>query len=292
MSKKKYQLIVACALSAVLLVGVSPAGARYDELIIKEKTGIQSEDAVPATAQGLYRVKEGDTLWGVAKKYNLKVEHLAETNGLSSDNVLIKEGQYLRIPGAAAVTHMVKEGETLSDIAARYNVKISELIEKNDLKDADIIYQGQKLIVSGSAAAVFSPSPLPSRSLLSGELLWPAPGLISSVFGMRDGRRHQGIDIAADHGETIRAVKEGRVVFAGPRGTYGLAVIIDHGEELETLYAHCSKLLVSAGDHVRAGQAIAEVGSTGRSTGPHLHFEVIWQGVHCDPLLCLENYYC
>ena len=119
--------------------------------------------------------------------------------------------------------------------------------------------------------------------------IWPVLVVVSSPFGMREGKPHQEIDIAANEGITIRATKRGKIVFSGPRGTYGLAVIIDHGGEMQSLYGHCSKLLVSAGEEVAAGQAIAHVGSTGRSTGPHLHFEVIRQGVHCDPLPCLKN---
>ena len=130
-----------------------------------------------------------------------------------------------------------------------------------------------------------------SRNLAASGFIWPVQGLISSGFGMRDGRQHQGLDIAANEGTTIRASKKGRIVFAGPRGNYGLAVIIEHGGEEQTLYGHCSNLLVSAGEEVVVGQAVAKVGSTGRSTGPHLHFEIIRQGVHYDPLPCLKDNY-
>jgi murein DD-endopeptidase MepM/ murein hydrolase activator NlpD len=112
---------------------------------------------------------------------------------------------------------------------------------------------------------------------------------ISSGFGLRHdpftGRlaRHMGLDIPAAHGTAILASGGGRVRFAGSRGPYGKAIVIDHGDGLQTLYGHCSKLYVRAGELVMPQQKIAAVGSTGRSTGPHLHFEVIRNGVRVEP---------
>jgi murein DD-endopeptidase MepM/ murein hydrolase activator NlpD len=112
---------------------------------------------------------------------------------------------------------------------------------------------------------------------------------ISSAFGTRHdpftGRlaRHTGLDIPARHGTPILSSGGGRVVMAGPKGAYGLAVMVDHGDGLATLYGHASKLLVRAGDVVLPQQPIALVGSTGRSTGPHLHFEVIRKGHSVEP---------
>lgn len=111
------------------------------------------------------------------------------------------------------------------------------------------------------------------------------PGTVSSRFGWRErfGRNHMGIDIAAPEGSPISAWKGGTVVWAGRRGTYGLMVEIDHGDGLRTRYAHCSSIYVEPGDAVSAGEHIAGVGSTGRSTGPHLHFEIVAAGTRIDP---------
>lgn len=118
---------------------------------------------------------------------------------------------------------------------------------------------------------------------------------VSSSYGVRHdpftGRlaRHTGLDIPAPHGTPILASGGGRVVSAGYKGAYGRAVVIDHGDGLSTLYGHASKLLVRAGDVVMPNQQIALVGSTGRSTGPHLHFEVIRRGVRVEPRQYLSH---
>lgn len=124
-----------------------------------------------------------------------------------------------------------------------------------------------------------------------GRFLWPLEGRITSAFGGREifGSEsfHRGIDIAAPLGTPITSSADGTVVWAGWKGTYGNLVKIDHGNGYLTYYAHCSQLLVQEGDSVSQGDAIALVGSTGRSTGPHCHFELLWQEELLDPALCL-----
>lgn len=125
-----------------------------------------------------------------------------------------------------------------------------------------------------------------------GKLLWPVPSsdIITSPFGMRyhpilkQSKMHTGIDIAAEMGAPIVAAADGQVIFAGYYGGYGYAVIIDHGDGISTLYAHNSVLLVKEGDMVKRGQVISKAGSTGLSTGPHLHFEVRKNGVPVNPI--------
>ena len=114
-------------------------------------------------------------------------------------------------------------------------------------------------------------------------LSWPSAGVVSSNYGWRWFRMHNGMDVAAPVGTAIKAVKEGRVVYSGWMGGYGYAVDIDHGNGLRTRYAHCSALKVSVGQQVARGQVIAAMGSTGNSTGPHLHFEVHQNGSAIDP---------
>ncbi|MGI9604244.1 MAG: M23 family metallopeptidase, partial [Acidimicrobiales bacterium] len=121
----------------------------------------------------------------------------------------------------------------------------------------------------------------------SASLSWPAGGVVTSRFGPRWGRMHQGIDIAAPSGTPVYAAAGGTVIQAGFNGGYGNAVVIDHGGGLSTVYAHHSSLTVSAGQSVGAGTQVGLMGSTGNSTGPHVHFEVRINGTPYDPLAYL-----
>jgi murein DD-endopeptidase MepM/ murein hydrolase activator NlpD len=127
----------------------------------------------------------------------------------------------------------------------------------------------------------------------TGQLIYPNDGEITSGFGLRihpilgSSRFHAGIDFGADYGSMIRAADSGIVIFAGWYGGYGYAVVIDHGNGIATLYGHSSKLYVAEGQAVKRGDAIAAVGSTGLSTGPHLHFEVRKEGEPVDPMAYL-----
>lgn len=124
-----------------------------------------------------------------------------------------------------------------------------------------------------------------------GRFLWPTAGQITSPFGYRyifgSTSFHQGLDIANAAGTEIYAAADGTVIWSAPKGTYGNLVKVDHGNGFTTCYAHCAQLLVKEGDAVRQGEKIALMGSTGRSTGPHLHFEVRWQNEPVDPQQCL-----
>ena len=132
---------------------------------------------------------------------------------------------------------------------------------------------------------------------IGGEMTWPAPGYtgLSSQYGLRFhpilkvNRMHAGIDINVPMGKDIVAANDGKVILSGVNGGYGNCIIIDHGGKISTLYGHNSKLLVKVGDTVTRGQVIAKCGSTGLSTGPHLHFEVRINGVHTDPLPYLRK---
>jgi murein DD-endopeptidase MepM/ murein hydrolase activator NlpD len=149
------------------------------------------------------------------------------------------------------------------------------LAEAGAVRQADVAVAN--VVSSPSSSATSSP---PS----SAGLIWPVPGPITSPYGMRWGSLHPGIDIGAGTGTPIRAAASGRVTVAGYSGGYGNLTVIDHGNGIVTAYAHQSSLAASAGQQVAQGQVIGYVGSTGSSTGPHLHFEVRVNGSPVDPL--------
>ncbi|TEB04211.1 Murein DD-endopeptidase MepM [Pelotomaculum schinkii] len=276
--------LTAMFLAAVILLGTSPAMARLDELIVGNKYISPPVALVEDDNQSLYEVKPGDTLTDIARLNGISLETLALANRLP-DRDHIKAGQRLKIP-SDCIVHLVQPGETLLDISKLYHVNVNVIAARNGQADPNTILAGQKLMIPRSFPAL---EPLPSRGLAAGWLSWPLYGAISSPFGLRDGKPHEGIDIAVEEGTPIRAAAPGRVVFTGSRGTYGLAVIIDHGDGLRTLYAHCSKILVAEGDPVDTTTVLALAGNTGKSTGPHLHLEVLMNGTPLDPLNYLEQ---
>ncbi len=116
-----------------------------------------------------------------------------------------------------------------------------------------------------------------------------ANGVLSSPFGFRWGRPHQGMDLSAPYGSSIVAAEAGKVIYSGWESGYGNFIAIDHGHGLQTHYAHCAKLLVHVGERVSKGETIGKVGTTGHSTGPHVHFEVIANGVHKNPVRYINH---
>jgi murein DD-endopeptidase MepM/ murein hydrolase activator NlpD len=194
-------------------------------------------------------------------------------------------------PDLVGVVHVVKRGETLYRIARTYGIPVRELMEVNDLRDPRQLEVGAELFVPGATRVVevppLSPGAPPEREVVEpepshpvgkaareGSLRWPVRGVLYSRYGVRQGQRHDGIDIAAPEGAAIGAAAAGSVIYAGEQAGYGAIVILRHDTGLLTLYAHASSILVRQGDQVAAGQPIAKVGRSGRTTGPHLHFEV------------------
>ena len=138
-------------------------------------------------------------------------------------------------------------------------------------------------IRAAQSAAASSPSPVRSQVSTSG-YIWPAHGVLTSSFGWRWGRLHEGIDIAVGNGTSVVAAASGTVIVAGWMGGYGNLVVVDHGNGVSTAYGHNTGVAVSVGQGVAQGQLIAYSGNTGNSTGPHIHFEIRINGAPTDPL--------
>lgn len=212
----------------------------------------------------------------------------------------------------SGVIHEVQKGQTLYSIARVYEVEVSRLIRINRIEDPTAVPIGARLWIPGAkrvlevsptvglapAARKLQPAPGKKTAAAKGirkphaikkGFAWPVRGgTLTSGFGKRHGRVHEGIDIAAKKGTPIHAAGDGRVMFSGwgPTG-YGLMIIIEHPGRLTTLYAHNAQNWVKKNTNVRKGQKIGAVGSTGRSTGPHLHFEVRNSAQPKNPLIFL-----
>jgi len=238
-------------------------------------------------------VQRGETLWEIALKYGIDVDTIVANNDIP-DIDRLQIGQELTILTIRGAIHTVRRGESLWDISRTYNVSIDEIAAVNGIADPSRIQVNQQLIIPGAQAAAAA---LRREALVSssGQLLrnfeWPtiSGARISSNFGQRWGRMHYGIDIAVPIGTQVYAAAAGTVTYAGPMGTYGILVIIDHGNGVETRYAHLSRPVVSVGQRVKRGQLIAYSGNTGNSTGPHLHFEIRYRGTAVNPLQYLKR---
>jgi murein DD-endopeptidase MepM/ murein hydrolase activator NlpD len=183
-------------------------------------------------------------------------------------------------------THVVKKGETIYRIARTYGVEPRDLMEVNDLTDPRLLKPGMEIFVPGALrpldvpplppGVVPEPEPVPAPAPAPRDALlqWPLHGVLYSRFGVRQGQRHDGIDISAPEGTPVLAAGVGVVVYTGRQSGYGAIVIVKHDGGLVTLYAHNSAVLVKEGERVETGTPIARVGQSGRTTGPHLHFEV------------------
>ena len=245
----------------------------------------------------LYAVQPGDVISKIAETYGVSVETILWANGLTVRSY-IRPGDTLKILPITGVVHAVKRGDTLGKIAQAYGVPLEEIISANTLSaDGSGIKPGQELLIPNGRIRQAAPAPVrrytalsnvaappPSAEAPAGSgYLWPtAARRISQYFGWR----HTAVDVAGPVGTAIYASRAGTVIKSqnGWNGGYGNYIILDHGDGVQTLYGHNSKLLVSVGEYVSQGQTISLMGSTGRSTGPHVHFEVRVSGKRQNPL--------
>ena len=188
---------------------------------------------------------------------------------------------------AAPVYHPLERGQTLYALSRLYEVSLDELLEVNSIVDPRSVAEGTPIYIPRASRALPYPTPSAPHEASLG---WPLSGPITGRFGRRGQRsHHSGVDIDGERGDPIHAAADGRVLLAGPGGPYGRMIILEHAGGLQTVYAHASRLLVTRGQRVQAGDRIAEVGSTGNARGSHLHFEVRRDGRPIDPLPLLRG---
>lgn len=226
-----------------------------------------------------YAVQSGDLLSFIASDYGVSINSIIWANKLR-DADSISPGQVLKIPPVSGVIHNVVKGDTVASIAKKYGTEEAKIIEFNDLPQSGELQIGNELMVpDGQIKSTYATSTGTSSSKRFGYLPNLGDYFMQPTTGYNWGRIHgrNGVDVANSCGTPIFAAAAGSVAIAdgtGWNGGFGKFIKLTHPNSTETVYAHASKLLIPQGEYVQRGQMIALIGSTGRSTGCHLHFEV------------------
>lgn len=250
--------------------------------------GIQTQVSQKPRDQVItYAAQGGDTLSTIAEKFGVSTDTIRWENNLTSDDVAV--GQTLKIPPVTGLVVTVEAGDTIQSIAQKYKTDSQKIVNFpfNDFADLETfsLTVGQTLVVPDgvqpqAAAIVFATPSFATASYTGGKLLWPTNGVITQYPIWY----HMAFDIANPSEPPILAAADGVVIYTGwDAYGYGNHVIVDHGSGLSTLYGHMTQYYVKVGDHVTRGQVIGKMGSTGRSTGPHLHFETRINNVPVNP---------
>jgi murein DD-endopeptidase MepM/ murein hydrolase activator NlpD len=262
----------------------------------------------PRTRTETYAVTEGDTIGSIAQEFGVNVGTILWSNNLT-ERQYIRPGDTLKIPPVSGVLVTVKKGDTLTKLAATYSGSEEEIREFNKIASDSSVNVGTELMIPGGeppapqqtliaiasrtreqqtsgsagvAANIKKPADADTAELPSTRLQWPTNGrAITQYYGWN----HTGVDIDGDFTSPLYASYDGVVTTAGwNTGGYGLQILIKHPNGMTTRYAHASKLFVKVGSEVKRGEVIAMMGSTGRSTGSHLHYEVYVNGKRVNPL--------
>jgi murein DD-endopeptidase MepM/ murein hydrolase activator NlpD len=262
-----------------------------------------------------YTIQAGDTMFGIAQQFNLQPESILWANPELKDNPdLLSVGMEIAVPPVDGVLHTVQKGDTLDSIAKKYNVTPEAIATAvwNNLIPGQELVVGKSIIVPGGKRELVvwqlpstsKPAPVgagvfgwtnagqclnvSAKLIGSGKFVWPTTA--HWVSGNPYAWWHRGIDLAGDMGDAVYAADTGTVVWAGPNSWgYGNMILLDHGNGWQTLYAHLSQIYVRCGQQILQGAAMGAVGSTGHSTGPHLHFETRFNGDLPNPLNHLPN---
>lgn len=266
----------------------------------QDQAGNAQEASNPLTERFTYTVQPGDTLANLAVEFGRDVKSMACVRTESGEEVRhLTPGQRIIIPALSDLCHVVKRDQTLDQIAAWYGVSPEALmaVPENHLSSGAAPRPGQTLIIPDARSRYRDPeeanAPRPQRDgwwYGDGDFIWPLPRDSFWISQRFKHGKHMALDMAAPLGTPVYAADTGRVVKAGwSEIGYGYRIIIDHGIDYITLYAHLSEYYVQPGDIVQKGELIGRVGSTGNSTGPHLHFEIRDYGYLIDPLLVLPK---
>ncbi|MDR2247095.1 MAG: M23 family metallopeptidase [Treponema sp.] len=229
-----------------------------------------------------YTVKKGDSVSKLAVNYGISMDAIIASNGITNVKRLY-EGQVIKVPNMDGIPYTVKKGDSLLKISTAMNIPLAAILDANDIQ-SETITPGTLLFIPGAKMRT------EDLKLALGEFfIYPIRGRLTSPFGWRKDpisgvrRYHAALDLAAPIGTPIKAAMDGRVSTVGFNGTYGNFIIISHSDGFQTMYAHLSVTSVKQGSAVTQGTKIGEVGNTGYSTGPHLHWAVFKNGRAIDP---------
>ncbi len=255
----------------------------------------------------IHKIEKGENFWVLADNYNIKVDDLLKANpDVSPEKIQIGQEVSLVVPKPFITVVTTEKKEYTEYIPYETENKDTNVLYKGEYRIEKNGEKGEREVVARIykengievereileenilkqpvTKVVLNGTKNPPPKIGTGSFSRPSNrGSITSPFGSRWGRMHTGIDIGMPTGTTVKAADGGKVIYSGWKGAYGYLVIIDHGANMQTYYAHNSKLLVKKGEKVFKGQTIAKSGSTGRSTGPHLHFEVRKNGTPLNP---------
>jgi murein DD-endopeptidase MepM/ murein hydrolase activator NlpD len=289
--RKKLALALSVGIIAVIFV-FSLYPSRHKEPAVEDDETMkknlleskQTDYSSPEKAQKLviseHRVSKGETLNKIAKRYGVSVNTIRGTNNLTTESFL-REGMILKIPNKDGLLLKMQRGGELVSIARRYRVSLKKIIEENNLRNPDFV---------AADTVLFIPDAKP-LNIFSG-FLWPGGSrFITCGYGWRRNpfdpshtEFHPGLDIRSNF-QHVRASKYGKVTYSGWLGGYGKTVVIAHPGGWKTVYAHLSRIIVRTGQYVKQGQFIGQSGNTGRSTGAHLHFEILKSGRNINPYI-------
>lgn len=239
----------------------------YDIKIRYNYLDYQNLDSCLMEKIHFHRVKYGETLWSIAQKHDVNIDTLIGANNIDNMN-RIKPGDSLLILPVKGLLYKIGPGQSIESIAEKFDIKSTVIREANNIDSNEKVKIGRLVLIPGVKPE------FGYKDRLEKMLVSPVKARVSSRYGKRWGRIHEGIDYAVNPGTSIRSAGAGRVVYSGWSNGYGYTVIIEHRKGLRTLYAHNSKLLVNVGEWVERNEVISKSGNTGNSTGPHLHFEV------------------
>lgn len=254
----------------------------------------------------IHKVASGESFWSISRKYDITVEDLEKANpDANPERIQIGQELSLVVPKPLIGVKTVEEATYIDKIQFDQKLELSSSLYKDQTSirvkgvygEREVLATitkvngiethreiiKEKIIKKPKDQILVKGTKEPPPKIGTGAFSTPTRGSLTSRFGMRKGRHHDGIDIAAPIGTPVKASDGGKVIFVGTSGTYGKLIKIDHGGNFQSWYGHLSKYSVKVGDKVYKGQIIGAVGNTGRSTGPHLHFEIRKNGNPVNP---------